>query len=202
MSSDRAFLRFDVETELPQPGQEFFGEDHVFFEGRRVERNIINIDVESFSNHVSKYFVHGSLEGGWGIGRSKGHPEEFVMSIWGDKSRFGNGISPHTNLVISHEHVVDGKEVHFWGHIFQYIVDSRDWEGIMLGDGVELAVIHTHSWGESSFSILLWDYDDGGTPGAALRSDDSRFQHLLDFFTNPLFVVRCQSVGSLFDWFV
>src|SRR4051812_9679831 len=64
MSSNCAFLWFEVEATGFETFEDFLEEDHVFFEGGRVDHDIVNVNIEALSNHVFKDFVHSSLKSG------------------------------------------------------------------------------------------------------------------------------------------
>jgi hypothetical protein len=107
-----------------------------------------------------EYFIHGTLEGGRGIGWSKGHAFPFKMAIGGDKGRLFYCFVGHSNLVVSHEQVKSQEVTNMGRHVFEDVADSRDWVGIELGDLVELMIVHTHARCNSSFSIFLGDKDN------------------------------------------
>ena len=81
VGGDGTLLGLEVELPLMQAMHEFLQEDHVFFKGFCVDGNIINIHIESFSNHIFKDFIHSSLEGCWGIAESEWHSGEFVIPL-------------------------------------------------------------------------------------------------------------------------
>lgn len=50
----------------------------MFLQGTAVDQDVIHKYQDKFPNHIRKYCVHKTLEGGWGIGKSKGHHLEFI----------------------------------------------------------------------------------------------------------------------------
>ena len=117
MSSNGAFLGLEVELPVAKVVHYFLEEDQVFLEGPGVNHNIINVNVESFPNHVSENFVHGMLKCRGGIAETEWHPCKFVMSIRGNESRSFDSFFCHANLVITHEQVECGEVVHFRRHL-------------------------------------------------------------------------------------
>src|SRR5215217_3082554 len=82
-----AFLWLEVEFPEVKMAKDFLEQLHMLFERFGVDHDIINVDVESFSNHVGEYFIHSTLKCGGGIAESKGHSGVFIMTIRGHKGR-------------------------------------------------------------------------------------------------------------------
>src|SRR4051812_27655427 len=123
-----------------------------------VDQDIINVYDDSDVEERSENILNQGLEGGWGIGESKGHDLVLIMTVPGAKSHFGDIILVDLDLVIARAEVNLGKYLGFIETINQ-IINQGNGKTILDSDLVQGSVVNAHA----EFPILLFDKDDWGT---------------------------------------
>src|SRR4051794_30548029 len=100
----------------------FFNHNHVLFKGSGVDRDIVQVDMHAFANHVVEDVVHDSLKCRGGVAKSKRHADILVLTQWGDEcSNFLCALT-HTELMISCHHVKGGENARITLHLFEDVL--------------------------------------------------------------------------------
>ena len=97
--------------------------------------------------------------GGGGIGQTEGHPDELVLSEWGE-GRLLSVRPPHRNGVKGFG-PIKGREDPAAGDAGEVVRYVGQWEGVLLGDGVELAVVNSPA---NLLAVLLGNRDQREGP--------------------------------------
>ena len=103
---------------------------------------------------------HQSGVGSGSIGQTEGHPDQLVLSDWGGESRLLPVRAPHRNCVES-SGPVKGRENPAAGETGEVVRDVREWEGVLLGDSVDFAVIDSPA---NLLAVLLGNRDQWEGP--------------------------------------
>jgi hypothetical protein len=70
-----------------------------------VNEDVIKENQDKFLKVRFQYFIHDTLEGGWGIAKDKRHDQEFLMSFMSSERSIRNIFLLHQDLVIVIEEV-------------------------------------------------------------------------------------------------
>src|SRR5947208_1538715 len=141
LSSNGALLGLKVQAVCSKAAEDFVEEVHMFFEGCRVDHDVINVDVQTFPNTIIEDLIHHTLESGRGIAWSKGHSGKLVLTIQGNERGSFDCFFCHSDLIVSHEQVKHGEILQLRGHVLKNVTNLGNREGIQNCDLVELAVV-------------------------------------------------------------
>jgi hypothetical protein len=66
-----------------------------------IDEDVIKENQDKLLKVRFQYFIHETLEGGWGIAKAKSHDQEFIMSFMSSESSLQNIFLLHPDLVIT-----------------------------------------------------------------------------------------------------
>ena len=113
------------------------------------------------------------------IGQTEGHPDELVLSEWGGESRLLPVGAPHRNRMKG-PGPVKCRENPAAGEAGQVVSDVREWEGVLLGDGVEFAVVDGPA---NLLAVLLGNRDQWERPRRIGLLNHPLFQPSVDLLS-------------------
>ena len=125
-----------------------------------IDQDIINVDNDTNVQKGFQDVLNQSLESGWGIGESKGHDLELIVTIAGTECSLLNVILVDSNLVVSPSKVNLGENGCSLKSVNQ-VINEGNRKSVLLGDLVKCTVVNAHL----KFSILLLDKNDQSTIG-------------------------------------
>ena len=121
--------------------------------------------------------VHHSLVRGWRSVQSEWQYVEFVMAMQSGERCFRLIVGVDWYLPIPFRGIHFTEEPRVSG-CFEDFVDLWQWIVVVWGDGVQASIIHTDPIG----SVLFLDHNNRRGPWGGGRFDDSRLEHLVNFF--------------------
>jgi hypothetical protein len=99
--SKGTFGLFDEQFVLLQQMKDFVHMQKVAIPSAVVDEYVIKENQNKLSKVRFQYFVHETLEGGWGIAKAKRRDQEFIMSFMSSERSLWNIYLLHLDLVIT-----------------------------------------------------------------------------------------------------
>ena len=134
----------DVEAVLPQAFEDLSKMLLMLSWIFRVNQDIIQIKNDTNVQHISEDLIHESLKCCWGIGQSKWHDIELVMTITRSEHCFMSVPWIDCNLVVAAGEIQLAEDLCIMELIQEFI---NSWQSIAILDclTVECMVVNTHS---------------------------------------------------------
>ena len=142
-----------------------------------VDEDVINVDNDKLVKVGSEDILHKSLEGSWGIGETKRHDSELIMTIVGPEGSFLHIIWMNADLIIS-PMKINLREYLGMVESVQEVINQGNGELILDGDLVQCLIVNAYV----QASILFLHEDDRGTKGGDTRFDGSILEESVKFF--------------------
>ena len=123
-----------------------------------IDQDVIDVDNDTDVEERLEDVLNQGLEGGWGVGKSKGHDLVLVVAISSTECSLLYIILVNLDLIITPAKVDFGEDGSSLESINE-IINERNRESVLLGDLVECSVVNAHS----KFSVFLLDKNDRST---------------------------------------
>jgi len=132
---------------------------------RTVNKDVVKKDKHEPSEEGPENVVHQRLECGRSVAETEWHDEELIESIVGPERRLVDVGGQHAYLVISGAQIELGEEAGAM-QLVQQLVDHRDREGILDGEGVQGPIVDV----ETPPAVRLLDEKHRGREGGVANA--------------------------------